>query len=314
MRISSLSFTNQFLSQIGNLQAQENQLQGQASSQLSFSQAEENPQAIESVLNLQTQSAANTQYISNITKLLSTANLTYSHLSSVHTELTQAATIASNATNGTNSSPTQLDGYAKTIGSYIDSILQSANTKDSDGNYIFGGTKDDQAPFVATKDASGNYISISYRGSTSTAQVAIGENYSLSAQVPGANTTATGATGAFVDSRAGVDVFNNLISLQQHLLAHDTATISSQDVKNLNAAGEHFINQVASNGILQSALNTAQDAAASSNASIATEISSKTSADLATTLTQLTRTQTAYQAALSSATKIFNVSLLDYLR
>jgi flagellin-like hook-associated protein FlgL len=42
-------------------------------------------------------------------------------------------------------------------------------------------------------------------------------------------------------------------------------------------------------------------------------MSNDTSADLATTLTQLSQTQTAYQAALESGTMVMQTSLLNYL-
>jgi len=47
---------------------------------------------------------------------------------------------------------------------------------------------------------------------------------------------------------------------------------------------------------------------------ITTQTSNLTSADLATTLTKLDQTQTAYQAALESAAKIMNLSILNYIQ
>ncbi len=313
MRVSSLSFTDQFLPQINDLQARQNQLQAQASSQLKVSQAEDDPHAVADVLNLQAQNASNSQYLENISSLLNAANHSYTAVKGIQTLTASAGEIASKATSGTASS-SDLSNYASEIGKIIDQALQAANTRDANGNYIFAGTKTTQPPFVGTKDAAGNYTSITYQGNTSVAQVDIADNYSVSAQVPGANTTGSGATGLFTDSRSGTDVFAHLISLQQHLLAGNTAAISSTDIPAVNADGNHVISLVSANGVLQSALNSAQDLANSKKLNIDSDISGKTSADLATTLTQLTRTQSAYQAALSSGTKVFNLSLLDYLK
>ena len=44
-----------------------------------------------------------------------------------------------------------------------------------------------------------------------------------------------------------------------------------------------------------------------------TQVSQLTGADLAQTLTNLSQTQTAYQAALQSGAKIMGLSLMDYL-
>jgi flagellar hook-associated protein 3 FlgL len=43
-------------------------------------------------------------------------------------------------------------------------------------------------------------------------------------------------------------------------------------------------------------------------------ISNEADADMATSAVKLSQTSTAYQAALSSATKILQMSLLDYLK
>ena len=48
--------------------------------------------------------------------------------------------------------------------------------------------------------------------------------------------------------------------------------------------------------------------------SLETLVSNEASVDLPTTIVKLNQTQTAYQAALSSAAKVMNLSLLDYIK
>ena len=227
--------------------------------------------------------------------------------------MTSSQEIATKATSGT-ASNSDLDTYASQIKGLIDQALSYANSKDSSGNYIFSGTKSDTQPFVATRDASGNYTAVTYQGNTGTAQVEISEGYSVTAQVPGANTSGSGATGLFTDSRTGADLFNHLISLQQHLSAHNPTSVSSTDLANLQKDNDNATNLLGANGILQSSLNSANDLATTVKTNIETAITSTTGADLASTLSQLTQTQTAFQAALASGSKVFSVSLLDYLR
>ncbi len=59
------------------------------------------------------------------------------------------------------------------------------------------------------------------------AEVAPG--YSLSVQVPGANTSGTGPAGVITDSRTGADFFNHLIALRNDLQAGNTQAIASTD-------------------------------------------------------------------------------------
>src|SRR5271169_6026825 len=106
MRISSSTFTDGFLSNIQKLQLQQNTLQEQSSSGLSVTQPEDNPSVMAQVLNLQTDSAANTQYQSNITQLQSAATTSGTAMTSLQTLVSQVNEIATEASSGTNS-PTQ---------------------------------------------------------------------------------------------------------------------------------------------------------------------------------------------------------------
>ena len=135
----------------------------------------------------------------------------------------------------------------------------------------------------------------------------------VSAQVPGANNTGSGADGLLSDSRSGADLFRDLISLQQNLASGNTAAITSTDSPNLTNDENHVVSGIAANGVLQSTLESASTAATQLGTNITTQTSNLTSADLATTLTQLDQTQTAYQAALQSGEMIMKLSILNYI-
>ena len=215
MRISSSLFTNNLLSQMNQLQGQQIQLQNQATTGLKVTLPEDDPAAMDQALDLQTQAAANTQYQSNITQLQSTATTAAAAMNSLQTITEQAGEIATEAS-GVNSS-TQLATYATQVGNLIQEALQAANTQDAQGNYIFGGTINNQPPFAATTDASGNVTAVTYQGNTDASESQIGPGQTVSAQVPGENTTGTGPAGLLADSRSGADLFRDLISLQQNL-------------------------------------------------------------------------------------------------
>ena len=110
MRISTSLFTNNLLAQMNQLQGQQIQLQNQATTGLKVTLPEDDPAAMDQVLDLQTQAAANTQYQSNITQLQSTATTAASAMNSLQTITEQAGEIATEA-GGVNSS-TQLATYA----------------------------------------------------------------------------------------------------------------------------------------------------------------------------------------------------------
>jgi flagellar hook-associated protein 3 FlgL len=249
MRIATSTFSDNFLYQTGNLQAQQNQLQQEATTGLKLTLPEDNPSAMAQVLNLQASDDANLQYQANITNLTNQVTSVSSALTSLQTIVGRAGDITTLADGLT--TPTALASYAINVGELIQQALQLANSKDSQGNYIFGGTKSGSPPFTATTDSNGNVTAVTYNGNTSVNQVEIGPGITVTAQLPGANTTGSGATGLFADSRSGADLFNHLISLQQHLAAGNTTAISTTDTPNITKDEYTVVAPVSANGVLQ---------------------------------------------------------------
>jgi flagellar hook-associated protein 3 FlgL len=311
MRISETYFGNNLVSQINQLQSQQFQLQNQVTTGLKITRPEDNPTAMQQVLNLQSRSATNAQYQTNIGLLQNTATTSATAMNSLQTVVEQANEIATQA-DGT-ASAQQLNSYATQIGGLIQQALDLANTQDSSGNYIFGGTANNAKPFTSTTDSSGNITSVTYQGNTSVAQVAISPTLTVSAQVPGANNTGTGPTGLFSDSRTGADLFNHLLTLQKDLASGNTAAVASSDLPNLNKDQDNVIYAIGANGVLQSTLQTVNSAAGQQGSNLGTEISNDSAANLPQAITQLAQTQTSLQAALQSGVMIMHMSILNYL-
>ena len=109
-------------------------------------------------------------------------------------------------------------------------------------------------------------------------------------------------------------MFNHLISLQNNLLAGDTAAIASTDHGQLLRDEENLIYHLGQSGAVQARLEGSLGIAQRREESMRVLISEESDADLAETLVRLNQTQTAYQAALQSGARLLGSSLLDYLR
>jgi flagellar hook-associated protein 3 FlgL len=312
MRVTNSAFSDNFSNEIQQLEQQQGKLQGEASSGLSVTSPEDNPSVMAQVLNLQTDSAANASYQSNITQLQSTATISATAMTSLQTIVSQVNTLATQASNGTNS-PTQIADYATQVESLIQQAVELGNTQDANGNYIFSGTATSTQPFTTTTDANGNITSVTYNGNTSVASSEIGPSTSVSAQIPGQNDTNSGPEGLFYDQRAGTNLFGDMITLQQNLASGNTSTIASTSIPALTKDDDNIVGQIGSNAAMQSALSVAGNIATAQSTNLTTQISGETSADLAQTLTQLSQTQTAYQAALESGMMVMSVSLVNFL-
>ena len=162
-------------------------------------------------------------------------------------------------------------------------------------------------------DASGNVTAVDYHGNSDQALTEIAEGVTLSAQVPGANSDPNGLRGLITDAGSGADLFSHLISLRQHLLAGDTAAISSTDRAQLAQDEDNVVYHLSANGATQARLESMASTSADQSQNFTRQVSEETGVDLAATIVELTQAQNTYQAALQSGAKILTMSLLDYL-
>lgn len=312
MRISSAMFGNNYIPQLNQLQSSQNQLENEASTGLSVSLPEDDPTAMAQALGLQSAAAANTQYQKNITQLQSDAANASTPINQIQNLVSQASQLALNA-GGANGNSTDLQADANTVEGYLSNILTLANSTDSNGNYIFGGSNTSSPPFVATYDSNNNITAITYQGNTDVSSGQIAPNVSVTASVVGANTTGSGPQGLLIDSASGVNVFNDLISFQQQFATGKAANLSSSNATNLEADDNHLINQISANSVVQSTLESANTNNTDVAANLSSQLTTDTSANLSDTLTKLSQTQTAYQAALESGVLVMNLSITQYL-
>jgi flagellar hook-associated protein 3 FlgL len=310
MRVTGNSFVNYFVDQANKLEARQHQLQNQAATGQRIQAPEDDPAAVQRTLDLQAQNRGLEQYTKTISTLQDRATNSFTALQAVKTVSDRAGEIATLA--GGTRSPDELKTYAGEVTQMIQSAAQALNSKSGD-HYLFGGTAASQPPFVVATDANGIVTGVTYQGNASVTQNVIGAGSTVSVDVPGANNSGSGPRGLVADSRTGADFFNHLISLQNHLLAGDTAAISTTDAPALIKDEDNILYQVTNIGVTQTRLEAAASSADAQSQSIQKMISNEAGADMTQTLTQLNQAQTSYQAALQSASGILGKSLLDYL-
>jgi flagellar hook-associated protein 3 FlgL len=309
LRVTSNTFPNALVDQLGQLMARQNRYQQQVATGQRVRLPEDDPVAMQRGLELQAQGASLTQYQANIAAVKDRANASYQAARDLKTISDRARELATMA-DGTRS-PEELAGYSAELAQLIQQGVQTANQK-FDGQYLLSGTATDQPPFALTLDANGRVATVSYQGNQSVAQVEIAQGVTAAAQTLGANTTGAGPRGLITDSRTGADFFNHLIQLQNHLAAGDTAAVT-QDQPSLATDEDNLLYHFANLGATIQRLDATANSASQSAAAVNATLSSTVDADLPETLVRLNETQTAYQAALQSGARIMGQSLLDYL-
>ena len=90
----------------------------------------------------------------------------------------------------------------------------------------------------------------------------IGSGFTVTTDIPGENTETTGAIGLVKDFRTGGDLFGNLISLRDNLLANEKEAIVERDIPALRKDAEHLIQHIGEVSANQMMLDTVQAQAA----------------------------------------------------
>jgi len=310
MRVSANSFSDTLITQLSNLAVRQQRLQSQAATGQRVRLPEDDPVALRRVLDLQSEFSSNGQYTKNIARQLELAQASYTGIKTLKTISDRASEIATQA-DGLKS-PQELQFYAKEISESIKQAVQLLNATNR-GDAIFGGTVTDQPPYAMTLDANGNVTAVTYQGNTAQAETEIAQGVMITPQAIGENNSGTGPRGLVTDSRSGADLLNHLISLQNNLLAGNTAQIAATDRGNLAKDEDNLLYHISANGAIQARLETTQSLNGERGLAIEGQVSKEVDADLAQTLVKLNQTQTAYQAALQSGARALNLSLLDYL-
>jgi flagellar hook-associated protein 3 FlgL len=198
MRISTAEFTAQAILAIDNQSSALQKTQNQLSSGVAVQTAADNPVAASQIVQLSQQQTQLTQYGSNLQSAQTRLTLEESSLSTASTNLQSIRDLAVQAGNATLNDSNRAQ-IATQIQTQIQALLGTANTKDSNGEYLFAGYAAHTQPFAT--DSSGN---VSYQGDAGNRLIQISANQSVA-------DSDTGAT-AFMNVAAGNGTFTTAAS------------------------------------------------------------------------------------------------------
>jgi len=298
MRLASNTVSDAMIRQIQQLMGDQAKLQLQVSSGRRITQPEDDPAAVGRVLNLQSEQHQLAQYSNNASRALSLSQSSYSGLQGLKRVSDRVGELATLGTGAL--SPDAMGIYGTEVDQLLEQALQLGNSK-SGGDYLYGGTAVDAPPFVATRDAAGKITSIVYNGNTSQASIPLSEATSVTPSTSGATNTGIG------------QFLTSMIALRDSLTSGDASAVRAVQ-PNLLLGENTIISAMADSGGIQTRIEAAQAQQLDRTQSLESLVSTESSVDLPTTIVKLNQAQTAYQAALSSAAKVMNLSLLDYIK
>ncbi len=176
-------------------------------------------------------------------------------------------------------------------------LIQLANTEVS-GQPVFAGTKTDAPPFVL-----GAGDTVSYQGNSESQSIAVG---------PG-QTTQIVLSGDQVFTGATTNIFTDLANLLTALESNNRAGIEV-GIGALDQATAQISIAQGQIGAIANRLDTAYGTSLIVSEAIHRALSDQTDTDLATALTELQLQETAYQATSQTFSRLFDLSLLRFLR
>lgn len=304
MRIASITTSESVLTQIQKLSARQSQLQTQLATGQKIFQPEDDPSAVGRILTLDSENRQLQQFKTSANRALEISQATYAGLQDIKKISDRAGEIATLGTGA--SSPDAYRAYGKEVNQLIEQALQLGNAK-LRNDYLFAGTALTTTPYTATRNGAGDIATVSYAGNATQTSVQISE---LSSLAPGS----TGATNTGLANAAGTTGFiNDLIALRDALNSGTSAAVAAVQ-PSLEASENLLVNSLSEQGAVQLRIEVVQNQQDTRSGNLEKLISDEADADMATAAVKLSQTSTAYEAALSSATKILQMSLLDYLK
>lgn len=299
MRVTSTTFPNNLVNQLNQLTSKMNTLQQQASTGQRVIAPSDDPAAAVRVLNYQAERNGLAQFQRNALRaedILNATNAQIQNLLDVSERANEVVSLTNDVFNGDD-----MVVYATEIDALLEQALVNANANFNE-EPLFGGTTANTRPFTVTRNPApdGPITSVSYAGSATTAQIQVAEGSSLSPYSSAA------------ENQEIADFLNRLVGLRDALNTRDSSQVRALST-GMQESEDELILQLSGKGALLSRLEVDKTQNASRYTDLAVQISRDADIDLAQAVVQLTQNQNAYQAALMSASKVLNKSLLDYL-
>ena len=236
------------------------------------------------------------QYNRNMKTGESWLNASESAMSQAFQLLNRAKEISVQMGTGTQTAETRANA-AYEVDHLLDQAIALGNTEVG-GSYIFAGYRTRTAPFSRT--TLGGIETAEYHGDTNDFRIRIGKDELL--------TVGENGQTVFMDS----GIFVTLGTLKKALEDNDRDAITQQ-LDGLNKAQSDLNSLIAGVGARTNRLEWGREALSSLSLNIEERLSQVEDADFAEVATELKGKELTYQAALASAVKITELSLLNYL-
>ena len=299
MHVSSLGFSNQFVEHIQTLQRKQLNCMRAISAGRTCHKASDSPAVAASVLKAQVDQSKCLQFQKNISCAKSTLESASSCIERIYQLNVEISTLSMQFSK---LNETTFPIMRSELDNLIEQCVQEANACCLD-RFLFSGNKLSTTPFEVERDGEGKIIKVTYRGSegANVSQIGIGIAVNPSTEPE--------------ENKAILTVLQNLVELRnvcaQPTIDEDHVRLINQKLMHNNENA--LIEITGSLGVKLSNVNYIEQRNDLLTEGLQATVAEETEADVATFMVQLTQAQASYQAALKTASKVLDISLLNFL-
>ncbi len=219
-------------------------------------------------------------------------------LTQVNALLLRGRTLTLQSLNGTQGLE-NLQAIGSELNQILEQVSELANTKNSDGAYIFAGYSADQPAYSFTRDANGEIDSSNYEGDGSTVKKTVSPSLQVSISHPGTEVFGVGSD----------DIFAQLIATRDDMYAGVYPT----NLDKIDDVYSKVTLATADIGARTNQVELAQEVNETLLLNQQTALSDIRDLDLPSAIAEFTQLQVNVEAINNTFAKVVNISLFDYI-
>lgn len=277
--------------------------------------ASDAPSEVDTILQLRTEAAHNSQIQENLAVAQADADAADGALSSATKLMDRARVLAAQGANFTLDA-TGRQSIAGEVQSLFEQMVAISRTT-VQGRYIFGGDRDSTPPYEVDLTAADGVARLTNSPATRRVEDAAGGSFAVSKSAldvfDARNPPDPLATDVPpITTPAADNVFAALNNLRLGLLANDTAKITAASAS-IQLASGHLNTAQAFYGTVQNRIADSNNYSANYNVQLKTELSQKEDADVTAAALAITQGNIQLQAAFAMQAKMPRTTLFDFL-
>ena len=306
MKVSTSLFFERATSQLGNVQGSLAKTQEQLSTGKQITKPSDEPDKASTVTRLESEMARQKSYQETLTTVQTRLTSQETSLRNVSDVLIRIKELTVQAANDTISAPDRRAIGVEIIG-LRDQLLSQANAQDTNGNYLFAGSRSTQSPYAL--DPQGH---ITYQGDQSRMKVPVGDNRRMNANTPGSDVFLRVVRDDGKGGQVGVNFFQALKDLSD-AISNGLPQDMQRGLGEIDVLQQGISDATAQIGSDMAVVDMQNGVLDETNLRLKSTLSDVQDLDYTEAITRMNKDQLALEAAQSSFAKIAKLTLFNYI-